>query len=249
MEEEEDQRRYLKEAKHICTDPFKCKSICGKMRCQFFGTKEGCLRQEITGKPCPFGHVTVKKPPTEKDIEKAKIRLKINEIHETVDLLKDRTDECFNPNCRRHMYCVMKNLEKLTNELTNVKIQKEREKQIKKYLQQLEDEDEDEDDDDDDDDEDDEDDEEVEKLLLEIKGNFEVLEPFVIRHTETILRHSASLREFESVQSNKEAMTNIQLFEERVHQFMVEKKWFKREMSIVFGEFFGRVITPIVYPK
>jgi hypothetical protein len=45
-------------------------------------------------------------------------------------------------------------------------------------------------------------------------------------------------------------MTNIQLFEERVHQFMVEKKWFKRgEMSIVFGEFFGRVITPIVYPK
>jgi len=74
------------------------------------GTKDGCIRQQITGKPCPFGHV--KQPPTEKDIEKAEIRLKINEIHDNVNLLQDMT-ECFNPNCRRHMYCVMKNLEKL----------------------------------------------------------------------------------------------------------------------------------------
>jgi len=64
---------------------------------------------------------------------------------------------------------------------------------------------------------------------------------------ETILKHSASLREFESVQSNKEAMTNIELFEERVYQFMVEKKWFKRGEYSFWRIFW--VITPIIYPK
>ena len=92
----------------------------------------------------------------------------------------------------------------------------------------------------------------IEKLLLKINGNpdglVKILEPFIMQQTETILKHTETLRTFKLVQSNKEAMTNIALFEERVIKFKIEEKWFKREINIV-GEFFGRVITPILYPK
>ena len=80
------QEGYLKSAKHNCTDQYRCQEICGKMKCMFFGTPEGCRRQEIIGKPCPFAHV---RPPHPEDENKKKIHEIMSEIIDILRFLKE----------------------------------------------------------------------------------------------------------------------------------------------------------------
>ena len=235
------QKKYLENARHICTDLRKCKETCGKMKCMFFGTPEGCLRQEIFGKPCPYAHVTAKPPP--KPCEE-KVREIIKAIGDTTTKLHDRHyidqvgKECFFSylctleDCRRHHCCAMKNLgiaikirdyhERVKEEQEASHAQKEEQVshlpcRFRMRIQHA--------------------DRKLRTLhILEEKQNrvdglVDFLEPFINKHTTALLEHCSALLTFELVQSNQEAMTKIALLQKRIIEFKENEIWTSGELD------------------
>ena len=62
------------------------------------------------------------------------------------------------------------------------------------------------------------------------------LKPFITEHTSAILTQCRRLRTFDLVQSNQEAMTKIDLLEERMTRFVEEEKWYNSELNDVFRD-------------
>ena len=236
------QEKYLKDARHRCTDRYKCQQICGKMKCMFYGTPEGCRRQEIIGQPCPFAHVTPPKPCEEK------VREIIKAIGDTITKLHDRYfidqfgKECYfaflcSIDCRRHHCCAMKYLntaikirdyhEKVKDEQEARHAQKEEQvshlpcrfrmriQHADRKLRTLD---------------------ILEKKENIVDGLVDFLEPFINKHTTALLEHCSALLTFELVRSNQEAMSKIALLQERIIAFKEHERWTSREVdNMVIG--------------
>ena len=62
------------------------------------------------------------------------------------------------------------------------------------------------------------------------------LKPFITEYTNAILTQCRRLRTFDLVQSNQEALTKIDLLEERMTRFVEDEKWYKSELDEVFKD-------------
>jgi hypothetical protein len=210
--------------------------------------EEAFIVREEKHRPFPPIVVPPPRPIDPRQVQIQEIRRVINKLNETIRVLYDLSviDErghkwpvihkCYD-DCRSHPRCMMKNYENALKILAyHRKVQKEQEERherkeffvkhlccsmrmgtqhIKRQDRTIT---------------------IVGKKFDRVQELLTRLEPFVTEHTDAILTHCKKLRTFELVKSNQEAMSKIDLLEERIRQFIADETWYKSGLDDVFRD-------------